>query len=103
VAPRKVLRCAKVNRTPQRPDGREISKDHDVDKKQERLIVSVATRQELDAALDRAVDILRPAATAEGVGILVTRLAAGRFEATLDRRVLRGTTKERWTPLTDPR
>lgn len=72
-------------------------------KQQERLIISVQTRQELDTALDRAVDVLRPTATAQGVGILVTRLGPGRYEATLDSLVLPGTVRESWGSLTDPR
>lgn len=60
------------------------------------LVVAVQTRRELDAALDEAVDLLKPAAMAEQVGISVTRLAPGRYEARLDKAVLRGETLERW-------
>ena len=41
------------------------------------LVVAVHTRKELDAALDEAVDLLKPAAMAEHVGISVARLAPG--------------------------
>jgi hypothetical protein len=60
------------------------------------LIVAVKTRRELDAALDEAVDFLKPAAMAEQVGISVTRLAPGRYEARLDSNVHRGVTLEVW-------
>lgn len=53
-------------------------------KQRERLIVSVQTRKELDMALDRAVDMSRTTAAGQGVGISVTLLAAGRYEAALD-------------------
>lgn len=69
----------------------------------DRLIVCVQTRSELDAALDTAVDRLQPAATARGVGIRVTRLAPGRYEAALDRLVAHGTIVEKWDSLPDPR
>lgn len=60
------------------------------------LVVAVKTRIELDTALDKAVDLLKPAAMAEHVGISVTRLAPGRYEARLDRDVPRGVTLEKW-------
>lgn len=60
------------------------------------LVVAVNTRKELDAALDDAVDLLKPAAITEQVGISVTRLAPGRYEARLDSNVPRGVTLERW-------
>jgi hypothetical protein len=60
------------------------------------LVVAVQTRRELDAALDEAVHLLKPAAMAERVGISVTRLAAGRYEARLSSNVPRGVTLERW-------
>lgn len=60
------------------------------------LVVAVQTRRELDAALDEAVDLLKQAAMAEQVGISVTRLAPGRYEARLDKAVPRGVTLERW-------
>jgi hypothetical protein len=60
------------------------------------LVLAVKTRGELDAALDEAVDFLQPAAMAEHVGISVTRLAPGRYEARLDSDVPRGVTLERW-------
>jgi len=51
---------------------------------------------ELDAALDDAVDLLKPAAMTQHVGISVTRLAAGRYEACLNSDVPPGMTLERW-------
>lgn len=45
------------------------------------LLIAVNIRKELDAALDEAVDLLKPAAVAEHVGISVTRVAPGRYEA----------------------
>ena len=60
------------------------------------LVVTVNTRIELDAALDGAVDLLKPAAMTEQVGISVTRLARGRYEARLDSDVPPGVTLERW-------
>jgi hypothetical protein len=60
------------------------------------LLIAVHTRRELDAALDEAVDLLKPAAMAEQVGISVTRLAPGRYEARLDSDVPRGVTLEKW-------
>lgn len=60
------------------------------------LLIAVHTRKELDAALDEAVDLLKPAAMTEQVGISVTRLAPGRYEARLDSSVPRGATLERW-------
>jgi hypothetical protein len=60
------------------------------------LVVAVKTRKELDAALDEAVDLLKPAAMTEQVGISVTRLAPGRYEARLDSNVPRGVTLESW-------
>ncbi len=50
----------------------------------DRLVIAVQTRRELDAALDGALDLLKPAAVAERVGILVTQLAPGRYEARLN-------------------
>ncbi|CAH0218445.1 hypothetical protein SRABI83_02318 [Arthrobacter sp. Bi83] len=60
------------------------------------LGVAVKTRIELDASLDEAVDLLKPAAMTEQVGISVTRLAPGRYEARLDSDVPHGVTLERW-------
>lgn len=62
----------------------------------EYLVFSVKTRRELDAALDDAVDFLKPAAIGEQVGISVTRLATGRYEARLNSDVPAGVTLERW-------
>lgn len=60
------------------------------------LVVAVSTRIELDAALDEAVELLKPAAMTAQVGISVTRLAPGRYEARLDSNVPAGVTIERW-------
>ncbi|QSZ53946.1 hypothetical protein AYX19_13730 [Paenarthrobacter ureafaciens] len=60
------------------------------------LVVAVTTRKELDAALDKAVDLLKPAAMIERVGISITRLAPGRYEASLSSNVPLGVTLERW-------
>jgi hypothetical protein len=51
---------------------------------------------ELGPALDEAVDLLKPAAMTEQVGISVTRLAPGRYEARLNSEVPPGPTIERW-------
>lgn len=60
------------------------------------LVVTVQTRTELDAALNEAVDLLKPAAMTEQVGISMTRLAPGRYEARLNGEVPPGVTLERW-------
>lgn len=60
------------------------------------LVVAVPARSELDAALEEAVELLKPAAMTEQVGISVTRMAPGRYEARLDSDVPPGTTVERW-------
>lgn len=62
----------------------------------ERIIVAVQTRKELDTALDKALEILKPVAMTERVGILVTRLAPGRYEARLNAELPPGTTRECW-------
>jgi hypothetical protein len=62
----------------------------------DRLVIVVQTRMELDAALDRALDLLKPAAITERVGISVTRLAPGRYEARLNAELPPGTTREVW-------
>lgn len=62
----------------------------------DRLVVAVQSRKELDVALDKAVDFLKPVAMTQGVGISVTRLAPGRYEACLDSNVPPGTTMETW-------
>lgn len=70
----------------------------------DRLLVAVQTRAELDAALDRAVRLLKPAAMTERVGISVTRLAPGRYEARLDAELPPGTIRESWgSPFDEPR
>jgi hypothetical protein len=66
------------------------------------LDVAVNTRKELDAALDEAIELLKPAMT-EQVGISVTRLAPGRYEARLDRDVPAGVTIEKWGKSRDER
>lgn len=60
------------------------------------LVVAVHTRGELDAALDHAVDLLKPAADTAQVGISVTQLAPGRYEARLNSDVPSGLILERW-------
>jgi hypothetical protein len=60
------------------------------------LLVAVNSRTELDAALNEAVDFLKPEAMAEQVGISVSRLGTGRYEARLNRDVPPGMTLERW-------
>lgn len=60
------------------------------------LVVAVQTRMELDEALDEAVALLKPAAMTKEVGISVTRLAPGRYEARLNSSVPQGVTLERW-------
>jgi len=67
----------------------------------ERLVVAVRTRKELDAALDRALELLKPAAMTERVGIMVTRLAPGRYEARLKAELPPGTTRESWGESSD--
>lgn len=64
----------------------------------QRLVIAVQKREELDAALDRALNLLKPVALAERVGILVTRLAPGCYEARLDAGLPPGTTRESWGP-----
>lgn len=60
------------------------------------LVIAVQTRTELDGALDRALEILKPVAMLEGVGILVTRLSTGRYEARLNAELPPGMTRESW-------
>lgn len=48
------------------------------------LVVAVNTRRELDVALNEAVDLLKLVGMAEQVGISVTRLSPGRYEACLN-------------------
>ena len=60
------------------------------------LVVTIHARRELDAALDKAVDLLKPAATLRQVGISVTRLAPGRYEVCLKGDVPPGVTVESW-------
>jgi hypothetical protein len=60
------------------------------------LVVTVHTRRELDAALDEAVDLLKPAAMTGQAGISVTRLGPGRYEARLNSDIPAGVTLERW-------
>lgn len=65
------------------------------------LVIAVQTRSELDAALEGALDLLKPAAMAERAGILVTRLAPGRYEARLNGELPPGTTRESWGTSSD--
>jgi hypothetical protein len=60
------------------------------------LVVAVESRMELDAGLDEAVNLLKPTAMTEKVGISVTRLAPGRYEARLNNDVPCGVTIEMW-------
>jgi|GEM_PF-1488122 len=69
----------------------------------DRLVIAVQTRKELDAALDRAQEILKPAAMTERAGIRVTRLAPGSYEARLDAELPPGTTRESWGTSSDER
>lgn len=69
----------------------------------DRLVVAVQTRKELDAALDKVVGLLKPAALTKGVGISITRLAPGRYEACLNSSVPPGTTTENWGARNEPR
>jgi hypothetical protein len=67
------------------------------------LAIDVQTRMELDAALNQAVDVLKPAAMTEQVGISVTRLVPGRYEAGLNSNVPPGVIIERWGASCDER
>ena len=60
------------------------------------VVVAVQTRMELDPALNEAVNLLKPAAMTEQVGISVTRMAPGRYEVRLNCNVPRGMIFERW-------
>lgn len=62
----------------------------------DRLTITVQTRRELDKAVDGVLEILKPAAMTERAGILVTRLAPGRYEAQLDGELPPGTIWESW-------
>lgn len=67
----------------------------------DRLLIAVKTRKELNIALDSAVDLLKHAAMSKRVGILVTRLAPGRYEARLHGELPPGTTRESWGASSD--
>jgi hypothetical protein len=67
------------------------------------LVVAVETRNDLDAALENAVDRLLPAAMAEEAGILVTRMAPGLYEARVRSDIPWGTTMEKWETSCDER
>lgn len=60
------------------------------------LVIAVQAGGELDAALDRAMDLVTPVAMAERVRVLVTRLAPGRYEAQLYAELPPDTTEESW-------
>lgn len=60
------------------------------------LVITVRARSELDGALDEAVETLKPAAVTGCVGISVTRLSPGRYEARLNSEVPAGTIIESW-------
>lgn len=60
------------------------------------LVIAVPAGKELDAALDRAMDLLTPVAMAERVGVLVTRLAPGRYQAQLYAELPPDTTEGSW-------
>jgi hypothetical protein len=62
----------------------------------DRLVIDIQARQELDAALDGALEMLQPVAAAQRVGITVTRLAPGRYEARLNAELPPGATRESW-------
>ena len=59
------------------------------------LVITVQTRARLDTALNEAVDLLKPAAMTQQVGISVSRLAPSRFKVSLDSEVPWGTTREK--------
>lgn len=65
------------------------------------LVVAVQTRKELDAAIDRALELSKPVAMTERAGILVTRLTPGRYEVRLKAEVPPGTTRESWGESSD--
>lgn len=60
------------------------------------LVVAIKNRGELDAALDEAIHHLKPTAITQRVGISVTRLSPGRYEARLDDQAPLGMTIEKW-------
>lgn len=62
----------------------------------DRIVVVVQTRRELDAALDKALEILKPVAVTGRLGIVVTLLGPGRYEARLDAEGRPGMTRECW-------
>lgn len=85
------------------PDRRE-SRTYDHSSSPHRLVIGLKTRRELDAALDGALGLLKPAAMAEQVGILVTRLSPGCYEARLNGELPPGTIREsRGTSSNEPR
>ncbi|MDR7084127.1 hypothetical protein J2X01_003435 [Arthrobacter ginsengisoli] len=67
------------------------------------LLIAIQTLKELDAALDKAVDLLKPRAMTQRVGILLTRLAPGCYKACLDHNLPSDTTWESWGACNDPR
>lgn len=62
------------------------------------LEVAVQTRVELDEALDRAVEALRPAAGMKKAGIAITRMQPGRYTVAISDRIPYGTTTQHWAP-----
>lgn len=65
------------------------------------LVIVVQTRKQVDAALDGALEILMPVATIKRFGIMVTRLAPGRYEARLSDELPPGTTRQSWGASSD--
>lgn len=63
----------------------------------EQLEIHIQARHELDEALNRAEESLKPAATMKQVGIQVTRHDAGRFTAAVSDKAPYGTTLQNWS------
>jgi hypothetical protein len=62
------------------------------------LEVAVQTRVELDAALDRAVEALKPLARMKRAGIAVTRVQPHRYRVAVCESTPYGTTTQHWAP-----
>jgi hypothetical protein len=58
--------------------------------------ISVQKRQELDSAINDAIELLKPAARMKGVGIAVTRNGVGSYALRLSISVPCNTTMEFW-------